>query len=60
MTGRLLNLLSHLVITIEIEHIGDEIECVLVILDVGVEAREVEAVREVVFVDFAEVFVTAR
>ena len=60
MSRGFLNLLSHLVIAIEIEDIGDEIESVLVILDVGVEACQVEAVGEVVLIDFAEVFISAR
>lgn len=57
MPCRLLNLRSHIIIAIEIEDVGYEVERVLVVLDIGVEAREVEAVGEVIFVDFAEIFV---
>jgi hypothetical protein len=56
---RLLNLLAHLVVAVKVEDIGDEVERVLVVLDFGVEACEVEAVGEVLFVDFAEVFVAS-
>ena len=57
MTSRFLDLLAHIIVAVEIEDIRDKIESVLVVLDIGVEAGEVEAVGEVVFVDFAEVFV---
>ena len=60
MAGGLLDLLSHLIVAVEIEDIGDEIKSVLVVLDIGVEACEVEAVGEVVLVDFAEVFIASR
>ena len=59
MTGRLFNLFTHIIVTVEVEDVGDEVEGILVVLDVGVEACQVEAVGEVVFVDFAKVFVTA-
>lgn len=59
MPRRFLNLLAHLVVAVEVEDIGDEVEGILVVLDLGVEASEVEAVGEVLFVDFAEVLVAA-
>jgi hypothetical protein len=55
--GRLLNGLTHLIVALEIEDIGDEIQCVLVILNLGVETRQVEPIGKVVLVDFAEVLV---
>ena len=60
MTGRLLDLLPHLIVTVQIEDIGDKVEGVLVVLNIGVEACKVEAVGEIVFVDFAKVLVAAR
>jgi hypothetical protein len=54
---RLLNLLAHLVVALDVEHVGDELERVLVVLDLGVEPRQVEPVRQVVLVDVAEVLV---
>ena len=59
MAGGLLDLLAHIIVAVKVKDIGDEVESVLVVLDVGVEAGEVEAVGEVVFVDFAKVFVAA-
>lgn len=60
MPRRLLNLLPHIVVAVVVENIGDEIERILVVLDVCVQAREVEPVSQVVLVDFAKVFVAAR
>lgn len=55
--GRLLNGLTHLIVALEIEDIGDEIQCVLIVLNLSVETRQVESVGKVVLVDFAEVLV---
>lgn len=57
---RLLDRLAHLVIAVEVEDIGDEIQGILVILNFGVEAREVEPVRQVILVDLAEILVAPR
>lgn len=54
---RLLNLLAHLIVAVEVEDVGDEVEGILVVLDLGVQPREVEAVGQVLFVDLAEVLV---
>lgn len=51
--------LAHLIIAVEIEDIVDEVEGVLVVVDFGVEASEVEAVGEILLVDLAEVFIAA-
>ena len=51
------NLLSHIVVAVEVEDIRHQVEGILVVLNVSVEAREVEAIGEVVFIDFAKVFV---
>ena len=59
MTRTLLNLLAHIIVDFHVEDIGHEVKRVLVVLDLRVEAGKVEAVGEVVFVDFAEVFVAA-
>jgi hypothetical protein len=55
----LLNRLAHVIFAVEIEDVGDEVEGVLVVVDFGVEAGEVEAVGQVLFVDLAEVLVAA-
>ena len=59
MPGRLLNLLSHIVVAIQIKDVGDEVKSILVVLDVGVETGEVEAIGQVILVDFAEVLVAS-
>ena len=60
MASRLLDLLPHFIITVKIEDICDEVESVLVILDIGVEAGEVEAVGKVVLVNFTKVLIATR
>ncbi len=57
MASRLLNGLAHVVFAVEVEHVSNQVEGVLVVVDFGVQTRQVEAVSEVLFVDFAEVFV---
>lgn len=59
MAGRLLYGLSHVIVAVEVEDVGDEIEGVLVVLNFRVEASQVEAIGEIVLVDFAEVLVAA-
>lgn len=58
--GRLLDRLAHFIVAVQVEDIGDEVQGILVVLDLGVEPRQVEAVRQVVFVYFAKVLVAAR
>jgi len=60
MARRFLYRLSHVIVAVEIEHVGDQVKGILVVLDLGVEAREVKAIRKIVFVDLAEVLVAAR
>jgi hypothetical protein len=60
MSCRLLNLFAHIVVAVEVEHVGYEIECILVVLNFGVQTCEVEAIGEVFFVNLAEVFVPSR
>ena len=57
---RFLDLLSHIIVTIQVKDISDEIESVLIILDVRIEPSKVESVCEIVFVDLAEIFIASR
>lgn len=57
--GRLLDGLAHVIVTIEVEDVGDQVERILIVLDFGVQAREVEPICEVLLVDLAEVLVTS-
>jgi hypothetical protein len=59
-TRRLLYLLPHVIVAVEVEDVCDEVERVLVVLNFSIKAREVEAVSQVLFVDFAEVLIAAR
>ena len=60
MARRFLDLLTHLIIAVEVEDIGDKVESILVVLNVSVEAGEVEAVGQIVFIDLAEIFIAPR
>ena len=60
MASGLLDGLAHLVVAVEVEDIGDQIESILIVLHLGVQASQVESVREVVLVDLAEVLVASR
>jgi hypothetical protein len=60
MSSRALDSLSHVIVAVEVEHVRHQVERILVVLHLGVEARQVEAVRQVVLVDFAKVLVAAR
>jgi hypothetical protein len=57
MPRRLFDLFPHVIVTVEVEDICNKVERILVVLDFGVQTREVEAIGEVFFVDFAEVFI---
>jgi hypothetical protein len=57
--GILLDLFTHIVVDFHVEDVSYQVERILVVLDLRVKAGQVEAVGEVVFVDFAEVFVAA-
>lgn len=60
MPCRFLNCFSHLIITVQVENICDKIQCILVVLNFGVQARQVESVSKVIFVNLAEVFIASR
>lgn len=55
----LLNLLPHVVVDFHVEDVGYEVEGILVVLHFCVQSSQVEAIREIVLVDFAEVFIAA-
>lgn len=50
----------HLVVAVQIKDIGNEVEGILIVLDLCVESSQVESIRQVVLVDFAEIFVAPR
>jgi len=55
----LLDLLPHVVVDFHVEDVGHEVEGILVVLHFCVQSSQVEAIREVVLIDFAEVFIAA-
>jgi hypothetical protein len=59
MAGRLLNLLAHIIVAVKVEDIGHEVERILVVLNFGVQTRQIEAIRQVLLVDFAKVLVAS-
>jgi hypothetical protein len=60
MTSRLLDLLSEIIVGIKVENVGYEVQSILVVRNLGVQAREVESVGQVVLINFAEVFISPR
>jgi hypothetical protein len=59
MAGRLLNLFPHIIVAIKVEDVGHEVERILVVLNFGVQTRQIEAIRQVLLVDFAKVLVAS-
>lgn len=57
--GGFLDGLAHVVVAVEVEDVGDQVQSMLVVVYLGVETREVEPVRDVLFVDLAKVFVSS-
>ena len=51
---------AHVIIAVEVKHVGDQVKRILVVLYFGVQTCEVEAVGKVFFVDLAKVLVPAR
>lgn len=54
-----LDLFSHILVDFHVKHVGDKVECILVVLDFSIESCQVESVREIVFVNLAKVLVAA-
>lgn len=60
MPRRLFNLFSHVVLTLKIELVSDQVQRVLIILHFRLQASQVEAVRQVFLINLTKVFVAAR
>jgi len=58
MAGRLFDCFPHVVFTVKVKDVCDEIESILVVLNLGVETSEIETVCQVLLVDLAEVLVS--
>lgn len=57
MAGGFLDGFSHRIVAVEVEDIGDQVESILVVLNLGVQARQIEPISQVFLVDLAKVFV---
>lgn len=57
--SRFLDLLTKVVVRIEVENVGHEVQCILIVRDLGVKAGKVETIGQVFLVDFAKVLVSA-
>lgn len=53
----LLDLLPHVVVDLHVEDVGHQVERILVVLHFCVQSGQVEAVRKVILVNLAKVFV---
>ena len=51
---------AHVIFAVEVEDIRHKVEGVLIVLDLGVEASQIETVGQVFFVNLAEVLVASR
>ena len=60
MPRRLFYLFPHIIVAVEVEDVCYEVEGILVVLNLGVQPGEVEAVGQVLLVDLAEVLVPPR
>lgn len=60
MSSRFFNLFPHLIVAVQVENIRHQIESILVVLHLSVEASEVETVGKIIFIDFAKILITAR
>lgn len=60
MTGRFFDLFSHVFVTVEVKHIRDQVQSVLIVLYFGVEIGQVEAIGQIFFIDVAEVLIASR
>ena len=59
-TGGFLYCFAHVIVAVEVENICDKIQSILIVLNFCVETGKVEAIRQVFFVNFAEVFIAPR
>jgi hypothetical protein len=57
--GRLFDCFAHVIFAVKVKDVCDEIKSILVVLNLGVETREIETVCQVLLVDLAEVLVSA-
>ena len=59
MPCRLLDLVSHLIVTVKVEDICNHVQRILVILNIRIQAGKIEAICKVVLVYLTEILITA-
>ena len=59
MSSGLFDLLAHVIFTVKVEYISDQIKRMLVVMHFSVETSEIEAISDVFFVDFAKIFIAS-
>jgi hypothetical protein len=59
MTGGLFDLLTQIIIGIEVEDISHQVQRILIVRDLGIQTSQVETVCQVILVDLAEVLVAS-
>lgn len=59
MPSRLLNLLTHLILTFELKDIRDEVQSVLIVRYFSIKTSKIESIRQVFLVDLAKVFIAS-
>lgn len=59
MPRRFFNLFPHIIVAVKVEDVGYKVQRILVVLDLGIQTREVEAVGKVFLVNFAKVLVSS-
>jgi hypothetical protein len=60
MPSRLLNLLSEVVVRIQIENVCHQVQRILVILDLRIQTCQVESIRKIFLINLAEIFISSR
>jgi hypothetical protein len=59
MAGRFLYRFSHVIVTVEIEDVRDQVKGILIVLNFRVKACQVETIGKVILVNLAEVLIAA-
>lgn len=60
MACRLFYRLSHVIFTVELENVGDQIQSMLIVVNLSLQTSEIEAICEVFLVNLAKILVASR
>ena len=59
MSGRLFDVITHIIVTIQVEDIRYKVKGILIMLDFSVESGQIEPICQILLVDIAEILVSA-